>query len=116
MVPKMEKEISKDLIIEQRFYRNIIGVFRKVKGKRVKIGEKYRCKGEKIREIRDKFNQTNIIFPLPSLKSDKLTIRGPKADVGTYYKYLHHMNELTIAGEKEAVAKAKARIQNTYEE
>ncbi|GFU19163.1 vigilin [Trichonephila clavipes] len=76
MVHKMENEVSKDLVIEQRFHRNIIG-----------------AKGEKIREIRDKFNQVNITFPEPGLKSDKVTIRGPKSDVDACYKYLHRMNE-----------------------
>ncbi|GBM34136.1 Vigilin [Araneus ventricosus] len=76
MVHKMENEINKDLVIEQRFHRNIIG-----------------AKGEKIREIRDKFNQVNITFPEPGLKSDKVTIRGPKSDVDACYKYLHRLNE-----------------------
>ncbi|GFR28209.1 vigilin [Trichonephila clavata] len=76
MVHKMENEVSKDLVIEQRFHRNIIG-----------------AKGEKIREIRDKFNQVNITFPEPGLKSDKVTIRGPKSDVDACYKYMHRMNE-----------------------
>ncbi|GIX67510.1 vigilin [Caerostris darwini] len=75
MVHKMENEVSRDLIIEQRFHRNIIG-----------------AKGEKIREIRDKFNQVNITFPEPGLKSDKVSIRGPKSDVDACYKYLHQMN------------------------
>ncbi|CAL1268500.1 unnamed protein product [Larinioides sclopetarius] len=76
MVHKMENEVSKDLVIEQRFHRNIIG-----------------AKGEKIREIRDKFNQVNITFPEPGLKSDKVTIRGPKSDVDACYKYLHRLND-----------------------
>ncbi|XP_042900399.1 vigilin [Parasteatoda tepidariorum] len=73
---KMENEVSKDLVIEQRFHRNLIG-----------------AKGEKIREIRERFNQVNITFPEPGLKSDKVSIRGPKADVNGCYKYLHQLNE-----------------------
>lgn len=48
MVKKLENEKEKDVIIEQRHYKNIIGT-----------------KGEKIREIRDKFNQVQINFPGP---------------------------------------------------
>lgn len=48
MVKKLENEKEKDVIIEQRHYKNIIG-----------------AKGEKIREIRDKFNQVQINFPGP---------------------------------------------------
>lgn len=46
MVAKMENEREKDIIIEHRFHKNIIG-----------------AKGEKIREIRDMFHQVK----LPSL-------------------------------------------------
>ncbi|GFT98211.1 vigilin [Nephila pilipes] len=73
-VHKVKNEICMDRIIEQRFQQNIIG-----------------AKGEKIRKIRDKFNQANITFPKPGLKSEKLTIRGPKTMM--CYKYLHHMND-----------------------
>lgn len=44
MVTKMENEREKDILIEHRFHKNIIG-----------------AKGEKIREIRDMFNQ--VSFP-----------------------------------------------------
>lgn len=40
MVTKMENEREKDIVIEHRFHKNIIG-----------------AKGEKIREIREKCNQ-----------------------------------------------------------
>lgn len=43
MVAKMENERERDIIIEQRFHKNIIG-----------------AKGEKIREIRDMFHQVTI--------------------------------------------------------
>lgn len=48
MVKKLENEKEKDVVIEQRHYRNIIGT-----------------KGDKIREIRTKFNQVQINFPEP---------------------------------------------------
>lgn len=46
LVTKMENEKEREIIIEQRFHRNIIGT-----------------KGDKIKEIRDKFNQVQISFP-----------------------------------------------------
>lgn len=46
LINKLENEKEKDVIIEQRLYRKIIGQ-----------------KGEKIREIREKFNQVQITFP-----------------------------------------------------
>jgi hypothetical protein len=55
-----ENERTKDIIIEQRFHRTIIGQ-----------------KGAKIREIRDKFNQVQISFPEAGRKSDVVTLRGP---------------------------------------
>uniref|UniRef100_A0A4D5R9H2 Vigilin n=1 Tax=Scolopendra viridis TaxID=118503 RepID=A0A4D5R9H2_SCOVI len=76
MVTKMENEKSRDLIIDHRFHRTIIG-----------------AKGEKIKEIRDKFNQVNITFADPGAKSDVVTIRGPKDDVEQCYKYLTKLNK-----------------------
>ena len=46
MVEKLENEVEKDVPIEHRFYRKIIG-----------------NKGDNIKEIRDKFNQVQIIIP-----------------------------------------------------
>ena len=46
MIYKLENEKEKDIIIDHRFYRNIIG-----------------SKGENIREIREMFNQVQITFP-----------------------------------------------------
>ncbi|XP_019637669.1 PREDICTED: vigilin-like [Branchiostoma belcheri] len=74
MVNKMENERTKDILIEQRFHRTIIGT-----------------KGEKIREVRDKFPEVIITFPEPSRKSDVVTLRGPKQDVDKCFKYLTQM-------------------------
>ena len=46
MIYKLENEKEKDIIIDHRFYRNIIG-----------------SKGDNIREIREMFNQVQITFP-----------------------------------------------------
>ena len=56
MVTKMENEREKDILIEHRFHKNIIG-----------------AKGEKIREIRDMFHQVRIIcvFNNNQLQSNK---------------------------------------------
>ena len=68
-----ENEKSKDVMIEHRFHRQIIG-----------------AKGENIREIRDKFNQVQITFPDPGKKSDIVTLRGPKGDVDKAHKFLQN--------------------------
>lgn len=69
-----ENEKSRDIIIEQRFHRTIIGQ-----------------QGARIREIRDRFNQVQITFPDSHRKSDVVTLRGPKTDVDKCYKYLQQL-------------------------
>lgn len=71
MIKKLENENEKDVIIDHRFYRSIIG-----------------NKGDNIKEIRDKFNQVQIIIPSPGEKGDIVKIRGPKEDVDKCHKYL----------------------------
>ncbi|KAF2884527.1 hypothetical protein ILUMI_21643 [Ignelater luminosus] len=71
MVFKLENEKEKDVIIDQRHYKNIIGT-----------------KGDNIKEIREKFNQVQINFPGPGDKRDVVKIRGPKEDVDKCHKYL----------------------------
>lgn len=39
------------------------------------------------------FLQVNITFPEAGLKSDKVTIRGPKQDVDACHKYLQRLHE-----------------------
>lgn len=74
LVAKMENEKERDIIIEQRFHRTIIGT-----------------KGDKIKEIRDKFNQVQISFPDPGEQCDIVKIRGPKDDVDQCYQFLKKM-------------------------
>ncbi|XP_060007596.1 vigilin isoform X2 [Lagenorhynchus albirostris] len=71
LASRMENERTKDLIIEQRFHRTIIGQ-----------------KGERIREIRDKFPEVIINFPDPAQKSDIVQLRGPKNEVEKCTKYM----------------------------
>ena len=71
-----DNEKLRDIIIEHKFHKNIIGQ-----------------KGEKVREIRDKFSEVQISFPEPGTKSDIVTLRGPKEDVDKCYEY---MKKLTV--------------------
>ncbi|XP_068164689.1 vigilin [Antennarius striatus] len=71
MVQRMENERTKDLLVEQRFHRSIIGQ-----------------KGEKIKEVRDKFPEVIINFPDPAQKSDVVQLRGPKNEVEKCGKFL----------------------------
>uniref|UniRef100_A0A8C2ZPY6 Vigilin n=1 Tax=Cyclopterus lumpus TaxID=8103 RepID=A0A8C2ZPY6_CYCLU len=71
MVQRMENERTKDLIVEQKLHRSIIGQ-----------------KGEKIKEVRDKFPEVIINFPDPSQKSDIVQLRGPKNEVEKCGKFL----------------------------
>lgn len=70
-----ENEKTKDVIIEQRFHRAIIG-----------------AKGEKIREIRDKYPEVQISFPDAGKKSDIVNLRGPREDVDSVYTFLKKLN------------------------
>ena len=63
------------MTIEHRFHGNLIG-----------------SKGEKIREIRDKFNQVQINFPAPGEKRDVVTVRGPKDDVEKCCRHLTNLH------------------------
>lgn len=85
MSQRMENEKTKDIIIEQRFHRSIIG-----------------AKGEKIKEVRDKFNQVQITFPDQGKKSDVVTLRGPKNDVDKCYTYMQKMREEMVASNYQA--------------
>ncbi|XP_038572666.1 high density lipoprotein binding protein a isoform X2 [Micropterus salmoides] len=71
LASRMENERTKDLIIEQRFHRAIIGQ-----------------KGEKIKEVRDKFPEVMINFPDPAQKSDIVQLRGPRTEVEKCAKFM----------------------------
>jgi len=74
MVKKMENEKEKDVIIENRFHRQIIGP-----------------KGENVQRIRDEFAAVQISFPDLGVKSDIVKLRGPKDDVDRCAKHLTKM-------------------------
>jgi predicted PilT family ATPase len=87
LATKMENERSKDILIDQRFHKQIIG-----------------SKGEKIREIRDRFNGIQVSFPEPGEKKDIVTLRGPKQDVEKCAVHLKKMvADLTAANYQEEV-------------
>ena len=68
----MQNEKEKDLIIESRFHRQLIGP-----------------KGENIQKIRDDFASVQISFPDLGSHSDIVKLRGPKDDVDKCTKYLN---------------------------
>ncbi|XP_017771601.1 PREDICTED: vigilin [Nicrophorus vespilloides] len=71
LVCKLENEKERDVIIDQRHYRSIIGT-----------------RGENIKEIRERFNQVQISFPGPNDKRDVVKIRGLKNDVDQCYRHM----------------------------
>ena len=74
MVNKMKNEKEKDLIIENRFHKQLIGP-----------------KGENIQKIRDDFSSVQISFPDLGVKSDIVKLRGPKDDVDLCSKTMNKM-------------------------
>ncbi len=68
----MENEKEKDLIIESRFHRQLIGP-----------------KGENIQKLRDDFAAVQISFPDLGSKSDIVKLRGPREDVDKCVKVLN---------------------------
>lgn len=74
LASRMENERTKDLIIDQKYHRAIIGQ-----------------KGERIRDVRDKFTEVIINFPDPAQKSDIVQLRGPKNEVEKCTKFLQKM-------------------------
>lgn len=78
-----ENEKSRDVLIEQRFHRAIIG-----------------SKGDNIREIRDRFNEVQITFPDPGKKSNIVTLRGPKEDVDKCFKHMQKVQQDMVSSWK----------------
>jgi len=73
---RLDNERSKDVMIEHRFHRNIIGQ-----------------KGENIKSIRERFPEVNINFPDAGSKSDAVNLRGPKNDIEKCYRYLKQLGD-----------------------
>ncbi|XP_050546345.1 vigilin [Daktulosphaira vitifoliae] len=76
MIFKLENEVEKEISIDQRHHRAIIGV-----------------KGEKVRELQDQFN-VQITFPSSvETKSNLVKIRGLKDDVNKAFKSLTKLSK-----------------------
>ena len=71
MAAKMDGEKTRDIIIEQRFHKNIIGQ-----------------KGAGVRVIREKYPDVQISFPNADQKSDIVTLRGKKEQVDACHDHL----------------------------
>ncbi|XP_016089595.1 vigilin-like [Sinocyclocheilus grahami] len=119
LASRMENERTKDMIIEQRFHRAIIGQ-----------------KGEKVKEIRDKFPEVIINFPDPMQKSDIVQLRGPRTEVEKCTKFMQKVvaemvfqvdvrfpqsgaakpNLVTVTGRPEQVDEAIDHLLNLEEE
>uniref|UniRef100_A0A4W5RJD7 Vigilin n=1 Tax=Hucho hucho TaxID=62062 RepID=A0A4W5RJD7_9TELE len=106
LASRMENERTKDLIIEQRFHRAIIGQ-----------------KGEKIKDVRDKFPEVIINFPDPAAKSDIVQLRGPRNEVEKYLKVFSHKLFLSMIDfpifkqfHKNIIGKGGANIKKIREE
>jgi len=80
MAKKFDNEKSRDIIIDHKYHKNIIGQ-----------------KGEKVREIRDRFSEVQISFPESDAKSDIVTLRGPKDDVDKCYEYMKKLSTDLVA-------------------
>ncbi|XP_028393842.1 vigilin-like [Dendronephthya gigantea] len=80
MAKKLENERSRDIIIESKFHRSIIGP-----------------KGEGMQDIRKKFPEVRVSFPEASSKSDIVNIRGPKDQVDKVYAQMKKQNSELIA-------------------
>jgi len=76
MVEKMENEKEKDLILENRFHRQLIG-----------------AKGGEIEKIRKEFTSVQISFPDLGSKSDIVKLRGPKEDVDKCARYFNKLHK-----------------------
>lgn len=75
-----ENEKTRDIVIEQRLHRLIIGT-----------------QGGKIREIRDRFQNVMINVPDASKKCDIISLRGPKDEVDRCYTYLQKMAQELVS-------------------
>jgi len=69
-----ENEKSRDIVIEQRLHRLIIG-----------------SQGSRIREIREHFPHVGIFIPDYTRKSDVITLRGPRGDVDRCFTHLQKL-------------------------
>uniref|UniRef100_A0A9J2PCM1 K Homology domain-containing protein n=1 Tax=Ascaris lumbricoides TaxID=6252 RepID=A0A9J2PCM1_ASCLU len=76
IVKRIENEKSRDILIEQRFHKQIIG-----------------AKGEAISKLREQYPSVVFSFPDASKKSDVVNLRGDKNEVDKVFKQLTALNK-----------------------
>ncbi|XP_026745631.1 vigilin-like [Trichoplusia ni] len=72
MVMKLENERTKEVYVDHRYIKSLIGV-----------------RGEKIKELREKFERVLISLPDQGQKRSPIKLRGPQEDIERCEKYLH---------------------------
>ncbi|KPI91491.1 Vigilin [Papilio xuthus] len=72
MVMKLENERTKEVYVDHRYIKSLIGV-----------------RGDKIKEIREKFDRVLITLPDQGQKRSPIKLRGPQEDIEKCEKYLH---------------------------
>ncbi|XP_022819366.1 vigilin [Spodoptera litura] len=72
MVMKLENERTKEVYVDHRYIKSLIGV-----------------RGEKIKELREKFERVLISLPDQGQKRSPIKLRGPQEDIEKCEKYLH---------------------------
>ncbi|CAG9535090.1 unnamed protein product [Cercopithifilaria johnstoni] len=76
IVKRIENEKTRDILIEQRFHKQLIG-----------------AKGEAVQKLREQFPSVIFSFPDPGKKSDIVNLRGDRVEVDKAYKQLTAMNK-----------------------
>ncbi|VVC87406.1 unnamed protein product [Leptidea sinapis] len=74
MVMKLENERSKEFYVDHRYIKSLIGT-----------------RGERIKEIREKFDRVFISLPDQGQKRSPIKLRGPQEDIEKCEKYLHKL-------------------------
>ncbi|KAI8434971.1 hypothetical protein MSG28_003426, partial [Choristoneura fumiferana] len=74
MVMKLENERSKEVYVDHRYIKSLIGV-----------------RGDKIKEIREKFERVLITLPDQGQKRSPIKLRGPQEDIEKCEKHLHKL-------------------------
>lgn len=74
MVAKLENERTKEINVDRKYIKALIGF-----------------KGEKIKEVRDKFERVQITLPDPGSRSSPVRLRGPQEDIEKCEKHLNRL-------------------------
>ncbi|XP_063359455.1 vigilin [Cydia amplana] len=74
MVMKLENERSKEVYVDHRYIKSLIGV-----------------RGDRIKEIREKFERVLITLPDQGQKRSPIKLRGPQEDIEKCEKHLNKM-------------------------